>query len=247
MASTLKLNQIVAIEKGVKQRVYNEITELHKATQKADLLTGFAKTYAKEQTDGLDLPPENKRVQVIASETLKRVSALMGELFDVEATKDWGNTLARADITIDGKVLVAEAPVPFLLFLEKQLRDLRAYVASIVTLDDNHEWKLDAASNLWKAEPVKTHRTEKKQKSLTLAQATEKHPAQAVQITEDILVGYWSTTHHSGAIPRTMQLKLLGRIDTLAAAVKQARERANETPIEKKAPSAAVLGYVFAE
>ncbi|MDQ3812829.1 MAG: hypothetical protein M3347_02630 [Armatimonadota bacterium] len=39
-----KLNQVVAIEKGVKSRVYGEVTELHKTSQKPELFNGFIKT-----------------------------------------------------------------------------------------------------------------------------------------------------------------------------------------------------------
>ena len=39
-----KLNQIVAIEKGVKSRVYGEFTRLHKSSQRADRVAGFNKT-----------------------------------------------------------------------------------------------------------------------------------------------------------------------------------------------------------
>ena len=38
-----KLNQILAIEKGIKTRVYGEFTELHNATQKPALMNGFHK------------------------------------------------------------------------------------------------------------------------------------------------------------------------------------------------------------
>jgi hypothetical protein len=40
-----KLNQIIAIEKGVKSRVYSRITELHKLAQKIDPYNGFAKNF----------------------------------------------------------------------------------------------------------------------------------------------------------------------------------------------------------
>ncbi len=42
-----RLNQIIAIEKGIKSRAYAELTELHKAAQKPDLFHGFVKTYQK--------------------------------------------------------------------------------------------------------------------------------------------------------------------------------------------------------
>ena len=40
-----KLNQVLAIEKGIKTRVYAEFTELHQATQKPALMNGFHKAY----------------------------------------------------------------------------------------------------------------------------------------------------------------------------------------------------------
>ena len=69
-----KLNQIIAIEKGVKARVYGELTELHKAVQKPELFNGFSKTYQKKDDDGEDLPAEKKRVQYAATECSVRSS-----------------------------------------------------------------------------------------------------------------------------------------------------------------------------
>ncbi len=37
-----KLNQIIAIEKGIKSKAYAHVTELHKACQKPDLFNGFS-------------------------------------------------------------------------------------------------------------------------------------------------------------------------------------------------------------
>lgn len=60
---TAKLNQIIAIEKGVKAQTYSALTEIHKAVQKPELFNGFAKTYQKVNEEGEDLPAERKRVQ----------------------------------------------------------------------------------------------------------------------------------------------------------------------------------------
>ena len=59
-----KLNQIIAIEKGVKSRVYGEITEMHKSSQKPELFNGFVKTYRKKDEDSEDYPPERKKAQL---------------------------------------------------------------------------------------------------------------------------------------------------------------------------------------
>jgi hypothetical protein len=81
-----KLNQIIAIEKGVKSRVYGEVTELHKDAQKAEPYTGFSKVYRKRDEEGEDFPPEQKRVRLSAPDVLRRVATIETELFDIEAT-----------------------------------------------------------------------------------------------------------------------------------------------------------------
>jgi hypothetical protein len=40
-----KLNQIIAVEKGVKSLIYSQITEVHKAAQKPALFNGFLKLF----------------------------------------------------------------------------------------------------------------------------------------------------------------------------------------------------------
>ena len=52
MPADLKLNQIIAIEKGVKSRAYGELTTLHKESQKAESFNGFVKNYRKKTRMG---------------------------------------------------------------------------------------------------------------------------------------------------------------------------------------------------
>lgn len=42
-----KLNQIIAVEKGVKSKSYSDLTELNKVVQKPDLFNGLVKRYEK--------------------------------------------------------------------------------------------------------------------------------------------------------------------------------------------------------
>jgi hypothetical protein len=235
-----KLNQIVAIEKGVKSRVYGEITEMHKTSQKPELFNGFAKTYRKKDEDGEDYPPERKKVQMVADAMLAKAASLLTELIDVTATKDWGNCHAFADVEVDGQVLLKNAPVPFLLFLEKQITDLHTFVDKLPMLDEADDWSRDENSSLYKTVPTATHRTKKLQKPVTLYEATKEHPAQTQMITEDVTVGYWDTVKHSGALPGPRKQVLLERIEKLAKAVKYAREQANATEAEQQK-----IGKVF--
>jgi hypothetical protein len=243
--ATLKLNQAIAIEKSVKARVYAETTEIYKALQKPDLVNGLMRTYQKAGDDGMDLPPETKQVQVIAERALRRIGDICSEAWDVEATKDLGNTKAFADVVVDGEVLIANAPATLLLHLEKQLNDMRSIVEKLVVLSDDREWTYDEKNGLWKSEPARTHRTEKVQKGITLAQATDKHPAQTQLITQDVIVGYWSTVNWSGALPTTRRRDLLDRIDKLQRAVKTAREEANLVEVDKQYVGKKLFDYIL--
>ncbi len=240
-----KLNQIVAVEKGVKSRIYGDFTELHKSSQKSDLFNGFSKNYRKKDEEGEDYPPENKRVQLEAKEVLSQVSKLLTELFDVTATKDYENCGAFADVVVEGITLVKDAPIPYLLFLEKQITDFHTFVDKLPVLDAADDWSSDPNSGLFKTTSIATQRTKKVQKPVVLYEATEKHPAQTQLITEDIVVGYWDTVKQSGALPIPRKRELLERIEKLSQAVKFAREQANSQETTEKKVGEVIFGYLF--
>lgn len=241
-----KLNQIIAIEKGVKSQTYSNITSVDKAVQKPELFNGFSKTYQKRDDEGEDLSPERKRVQFSADYVLKTVGLTLGELMDLTARKDWTNCEAKAAVEVDGKILIPPAPVSYLLFLEKQLTDLRTLIGRIPVLDDAESWTEDHQAGLYKTEEVRTHRTKKVQRPLVLYQATPEHPAQTQIITEDIIAGFWVQVKQSGALPKPEQVELLVRVEKLLHAVKQARESANMTEeVESPKVGEAIFGYLM--
>ena len=61
-----KLNQIIAVEKGVKSAVSREVTDNYHQLQKAALLTGISRTYTPRDDEGDKLPAEYTKVQVNA-------------------------------------------------------------------------------------------------------------------------------------------------------------------------------------
>jgi hypothetical protein len=241
-----KLNQIIAIEKGVKSRVYSEVTELHKDAQKAEPYTGFSKVYRKRDEEGEDFPPEQKRVRLSAPDVLRRVATLETELFDVEATKEWANTQARADIVLDGTVLLEQVPVTYLLFLEKQLTDVRTFVDKMPVLEEAEEWMEDPNTGLFRSARVVTHRTKKSPKVVVKYEATKDHPAQTELIYEDLVIGYWDTVKHSGALPAPRKAVVLERIDKLLKAVKMAREQANDRACSRVEVGAKLFAWLLA-
>lgn len=222
-----KLNQIIAIEKGIKSQSYAKVSEFHKVNQKPELFNGFSKEYQPVDADGEALPAESKRVQFTVPEVLQATERYMTELLNITARKDYTNTTAKADIVLDDVVLIRAAPPPYLLFLEKQLNDLKDFADKLPVLDANENWNKDENSGLFKATATMTHRTKKVHKAIVMYPATPEHPAQTQMVIEDILAGHWKQMKLSGAMPKPEKEKLLERIDKLSRAVKQAREQAN--------------------
>lgn len=243
-----KLNQILAVEKGIKSRVYAEVSELHKASQKPDLFNGFSKTYEPNDDDGERLASEKKRVQYVATEVLRQAERGLGELMQIEARKDYTNCTAIASVVLDGQTIIKDAPATFLLFLEKQLTDLRTFIDKLPILDESEVWSKDVNSGLYKTESLRTHRTKKKQKPIVLFPATPEHPAQTQLITEDEIVGFWNQVKISGALPKPDRQKLVERVEALLLAIKQAREAANmQDEVKVGDVGSAIFDYLFAD
>jgi hypothetical protein len=241
-----KLNQVIAVEKGVKQKNNDVGSELYKAAQKPALFNGFVKKYKPLNEGGEQFPPESLKVQMTVKQLLKDNSKVLSELLDVTVTKDLANCTAKANVVVDGKTLLEQVPATYLLFMEKQLTDLHTLALSLPVLDSGEDWTLDANADLYKTDATLTSKTKKVQKALVLLQPTERHPGNAVQITEDEMVGNWETVKMSGAMPKPEKEKLVDKIEKLQKAVKQAREEANttEAPIVKVGDK--LLDWLFA-
>lgn len=240
-----RLNQIIAIEKGIKSRSIQELAAAQQALQKPALLSGIARTYRPKDEDGEQLPPESNKVQVKAEEMLRQTVAILTKLFDVTATKDWANCIARADVVVDGQTLLSQVPVSYLLFLEKQLVDLHAFIKKLPILDAAETWTFDPSADCWATEPVQTLKTKKIPRNHVKSEATEHHPAQVEVYYEDITVGYWRTLKFSGALPASRVNQLLERIEKIQQAVKFAREEANNTEVTEQQISQRVFQYLL--
>lgn len=240
-----KLSQILAIEKNKKTQLHKEITDLHHATQKAPLMNGHHKVFTSKDEDGETFPDDVQRVQQHHQDAIDQVCDRLATLMDVTATKDWANCQAKADVMLHGERFLEQVPVTYLLFLEKELHDLHTFVSKMVELDSGETWTLDENSGDYRSEPVKTTKTKKMQRPIVLYDATEHHPAQTQLITEDVIIGHWTTTKFSGAISRPKKKTLLERIRMLEDAVKFAREEANAMDVEEKKIGRKVLNFIF--
>ncbi len=240
-----KLNQVIAIEKGIKSRSYATVSDLHKISLKPDLFNGFTKTYQKKDEEGEDYPQEKKKVIHTAVEQIDGLCTTLTEMFDITATKDYANCNALADIIVEGKCLASGVPATFLLFLEKQINDIRSFVEALPVLDESEDWTFDVNSGQYKTETTTTHKSKKVQKPIVLSEATKEHPAQTQLISDDVLVGYWNTVKYSGALPVPIKQGILTRIEKFSSAVKCAREEANNVEASNVNIGNNILQYIF--
>lgn len=241
-----KLNQLLAIERNVKNKREDQFTQLYQDVQKGDLLTGFSKTYQPRDESGEVHPPQTKRVQVRADETLKAIKRALVDVFDVTASKDATNCEARADVVVDGRVVLKAVPVTHLLFLEKRLVDLQTLVNNLPVLSQDEQWERDEAQGLWKTAAAETASTKKIVDYNVVVPATKEHPAQVKETTKDVIVGSWKTVKFSGALTKDYVRDLAERVDRITRAVKFAREDANQREAVPLASGEAILGFIFA-
>jgi inhibitor of KinA sporulation pathway (predicted exonuclease) len=241
-----KLHQILAVERDIAKTSQREITNVHHNLQKSNLLEGLTRSYRPKDEDGDRLPGETKLVQQRVNEAIDLITAEFEKVMNLEATKDYANCIARADVTLDdGTVLIPDAPATYLLWLEKKVQDICTFAQELPVLDPAENWTFDSNKNCYVTDPIETQRQKKVNRVLVKAEATDKHPAQTEVYQEDVLVGYWELVKFSGAIPASEKNKIVDRAHTVMRAVKDARSRANECETTKQDVAGEMLNYIF--
>lgn len=248
-SSTL-LNQVIAVRTTVKGDTEKALTKHYHLLQSTPLLAGLSRTYTPREDEAFVYPGESQQVQIKAEQVLAGISADLTKLFDVTAALDWTNQFARADVVLFGGdqpvILLADVPVTYLMFLEKQLTNIETVIRKLPVLDAAENWSFDPASDVFRSEPVRTVKTKKIPRNHVLAAATERHAAQVQVYQEDVPEGTWTTVKFSGALPASRVNKLLTRVRALTEAVKFAREKANLEAVVKINPGKTVFDYLFA-
>lgn len=240
---SMKLNQVIAVVSGKKTRAQKALTDSHHGWQPG-LLNGAMRKYTPLDADDADaVPTKKKPVQLNVAAVIRGVRDELSDLWDLVARQEKANTGACADVVVDDIPVLKQVPVTVLLFLEKQLTDLRSFAEKMPTLSTEHAWGGDA--RLWQSDPIRQTRTRKVQSPIVLYDATPEHPAQTQLVTEDKLVGHYDTTLFSGAMQPTEQAEIVVRIDELRDAVKSARESANCAETEPFPIAKQVFDFIF--
>lgn len=240
-----KLNQINAILTSRKSETEKEVTEIYKLIQKDALFAGRERTYRPiDEEKGQKLPAESQRVQHRAEDLIRKVVGKWTEVWNLVLTQDTGNQTAKANVEVDGQVVLADVPVTTLLFLDKQLNDLETFLSKIPTPDPSEEWSHDPNTGLLRSKVNESIRTSKEPTVIVKYEATKEHPAQTEIFTKDVAVGTWSQILYSGCLQTDRKDALLARVRKLQEAVKTAREQANLIEVERKSIKP-LLEFVF--
>jgi hypothetical protein len=241
----MKLNQLIAVMQSVKQNAAKAQTEIFHVLQKAALFSGLSRTYTSLEEGGYVYPPEYQKLTYKVEELLQQFSDSSTELFNLALTQDVANTTAVASLVVDGIEIQHAVPVSYLLFLEKQLQNIKAFVTVLPVLAVDKDWTYSEARGFYVTEPKQTVKTKKITDFVVAYEATPQHPAQIKEVTKDIIEGTWALTEFSGALPKDRVTKILKRIDNLSKAVIQAREAANKETVEPQVIADKLFGYLF--
>lgn len=244
----MKLNQVLAISKNVKSRTNDAITDVNKKVEKGELFRGNTRNYTPIDDLQEALPPESKLPLFTTAELLGVLRSSWEEQMDAVRLQDEGNMHARADVVVEGTVVLKAVPATHLMYLIKQLTDLQTILQKWPVLDQAEQsWTWVAGSYWWKSAETATIRTKKLPKVLVKYEATEKHPAQTEVYHDDIQVGTWRSVKVDAGMEKAQKNLLTRRCHLLLEACKKALEEANAVEVQPPASRAAELfDFLFA-
>lgn len=241
----MKLNQVIAVLTSVKQAAKAKTTAAYQLAQKQALFQGITRTYSPIDEAGFVYPAENQPVQANTQKAVALFVEGASELYDLALTQDRSNQMAVGNLEVGDITIATNLPVSYLLFLEKQMSDLKTFVEALPVLPIDQEWNYDANKGCWKSAAKITTKTKKINDFVVAYDATPEHPAQIREVSKDVVEGVWESVALSGALPLDEKNAILTRIHQLTQAILKARESANGIEVEQSAISADLFSYVF--
>lgn len=241
-----QLHQLLAAEADLTGKANRLLTEAKGTFTKGEHFVGG--TRALKMFDEARAGEETVEVRMVDSTVNEKLVYLHGPLresMDAFLQKEATNQFARANVIVNDEVLLKDVPATGLLGLETRLKNIRGVYESIPTLSPGIDWAPSSETDVFEdRNPVERMRTEKTFKPVILHEATDKHPAQIEKIAIDEAVGKYTDVRLSGMISSADKSALLGRIDQLITAVKQARMAANCVEVVDARCGEALLGFI---
>jgi hypothetical protein len=204
-------------------------------SKKQDHFTGQLRKYNPTTEDDLQLDSEDSLVVTNVSDKLNYILKQVVESIDLNLTKENSNASAIANIEVEGNVWAENVPVNAILTAETRIKRLRNLLLAIPTLEPKEKWTFSKEHSpaLYSSETKTRMKTKKVEKFITVAEATDKHPAQVQAVSNDVVAGIWETTLLSGKIKPSTKSKILARLDKLSGIFQNARESANMAEVKE--------------
>jgi len=246
-----KLHELIAVEDDAKKTLAKILTETQVTfTKKDNHFDASSRTYQPFTEGDRDIPEEEVTHMVTTvKDKLVYTLPYLSRVMDIIYQKESANTTAKADIILNGgEALCKDVPVLVLVQFENLLENFRKNVLDeIPTLDPKIDWVKDQQKeNVWKtANAVKTIRTKKITRGITLAAATDKFPAQVQAVNEDMPAGEFIKTAETGRFSPAQKSEILAKIDKIIAAIKTARARANDMAVGTMVVGKKVADYIL--
>lgn len=229
-----KMHELLAVETAIAGNYNRDIDETVHVLGKAENFrkTIEARTHFDASQSHLDETKATENVTTVP-DRIGWHTNFLAKYLDVQVQKDLTNQQAKADIVMDdGTVILNAVPSTTLLMLETKLGiELRKVLQAMPTLDAGTPWAFDGAQGMWVTNPPKSFVTKKQVTPVVLYEATDKHPAQVKEITTDVAIAKIEKTIYSGMITSGQKADMLLKLDALVAAIKKARQRANNTDV----------------
>lgn len=238
----------VGISAAVTKDNQTQINKIYQGAQAQNGASyhGFLKIYKPDdEENGLRLPEQKVEVQHVAADELARARELWARMWDINRTRDEGNTVARGDVVVNGVTVLGQVPVTHLLFLEHQLTNFIALLKAIPTRPLGVVWSDTEREGVSAGVPVQTQR-HGKAVHYEIAPATDRHQSTLLaQHSTDVPVGTWTHTDYTGAMKHGERQAMIDRGAKLLEAVRAARIAANSIPVEEFSESARLLGFLI--
>jgi hypothetical protein len=244
-----ELHQLLAAHADVKEKsgtILAEAQHLFKRDaghfkEETKSLSMFDDKRASEEADGFVY----QAMTTTVDDKLKYVQEQDSNWIDLFLSIEATNQVATADVEIDGEILFEEVPATGLLQLSKHLDRVRKVLLEIPTLPPGHEWSRRHDGTYEDANPIQKSKTEKTWSVITLAEASDKHKAQAEKVAIDKPVGTYTTRTRLGVMSSHDKAKMLDRLDILSVAVKKAQRKANCVETTKYEVGSSVWDYIL--
>ena len=227
-----QLHEVIAVEGELEANFKKSLQDTDQSFKKSEQFIGFEKRYEpfSDSEKLTESSVERKAMDATVHQKLDELFKVCVQYFDCFAQREATNQEAKADVVIDDQIILSSVPSTALLGLESKLRQLREVITHIPVLPPGIDFKKEPSigANVFKrVHDEETFRTRKEPKSVILVQPTKEHPAQIEKWNENVNVGKYITSHWTGVMSTADKDRLIERLDKLARAVKQARQRAN--------------------